>query len=45
MKEKMPIDITSICIKDALESLGEITGNDVSEDIINTIFSKFCLGK
>ena len=43
--EKMPIDITSICIKDALESLGEITGNDVSEDIINTIFSKFCLGK
>ena len=41
----MPIDITAICIKETLESLGEITGNNVTEDIINTIFSKFCLGK
>ena len=43
--ENMPIDITAICIKETLESLGEITGNNVSEDIINKIFSKFCLGK
>lgn len=45
IKQEMPIDITAICIKETLESLGEITGNNVSEDIINTIFSKFCLGK
>ena len=45
IKENMPIDITAICIKETLESLGEITGNNVSEDIINKIFSKFCLGK
>jgi len=41
----MPIDIITIYIKDILEDLGEITGEVVSEDIINEIFSKFCLGK
>lgn len=41
----MPIDIISIDIKDALEELGKITGDSVSEDIIKEIFKKFCLGK
>lgn len=41
----MPIDIITIYIKDILENLGEITGEVVTEDIINEIFSKFCLGK
>ncbi len=41
----MPIDIITIYIKDILEDLGEITGEVVTEDIINEIFSKFCLGK
>ena len=41
----MTIDIIAIYIKETLENLGEITGNNVSEDIINKIFSKFCLGK
>ena len=41
----MPIDIITIYIKDILEDLGEITGEIVTEDIINEIFSKFCLGK
>ena len=45
LKNKMPMDIVAIDIKDILESLGEITGEDVSENIINEIFSKFCLGK
>lgn len=40
-----PIDIVSIKIKEILENLGEITGNNVSEDLIKSIFSKFCLGK
>ena len=41
----MPIDIVAISIKGILEELGKITGEEVSEDIINEIFSKFCLGK
>ena len=43
--DKMPIDIVTVYIKEALESLGKITGETVSENIINEIFSKFCLGK
>ena len=45
MKEKMPIDIIAVYIKEILEDLGNITGEFVTEDIINEIFSKFCLGK
>jgi len=41
----MPIDIIAINIKQTLSDLGKITGDDVSEDIIKEIFSKFCLGK
>ncbi len=45
IKNSMPIDISSIHIKQALNELGEITGKNASEDIINEIFRKFCLGK
>lgn len=45
VKSKMPVDIVTIYITQALEDLGEITGQNVSENIINEIFSKFCLGK
>lgn len=41
----MPIDIIEIYLKQVLTELGKITGDNVSEDIINEIFSKFCLGK
>ena len=45
IKLKLPIDIVSLYIKEAINDLGIITGENVSEDIINEIFSKFCLGK
>lgn len=45
IKNNLPIDICSIHIKQALVELGEITGKNVSEDIINEIFKNFCLGK
>ena len=41
----MPLDIIAIDVKEILENLGKITGKNVSEDVINEIFSKFCLGK
>lgn len=43
--ENIPIDIISINIKGIVEDLSKITGENVTEDIINEIFSKFCLGK
>ena len=45
VKQNMPVDIISIYINQAMEELGKITGVNVSESIINEIFSKFCLGK
>lgn len=45
MKNKMPLDIVAIFIKDILEDLANITGEIVTDDIIDEIFSKFCLGK
>ena len=41
----MPIDITAIYFKQAIEEINKITGENVTDDIINEIFSKFCLGK
>ena len=41
----LPIDIISSYLREILEDLGKITGETVTEDIINEIFSKFCLGK
>lgn len=45
VENNMTIDITAIVLKEILEELSSITGENVSEDIINEIFKKFCLGK
>lgn len=45
LKAKMPLDVITVYIKEILEALGNITGENVSENIINEIFAKFCLGK
>ena len=45
IQNKMPLDIVAIFIKDILEDLGSITGEIVTDDIIDEIFAKFCLGK
>ncbi len=39
------IDFVSIDLRGALECISELTGEAVSEDVINEIFSKFCIGK
>ena len=41
----MPEDFYSIDLMDAYEELGSITGETAGEDLINEIFSKFCMGK
>ncbi|MBC5689193.1 tRNA uridine-5-carboxymethylaminomethyl(34) synthesis GTPase MnmE [Mediterraneibacter sp. NSJ-55] len=43
--KKMPEDFYSIDLMDAYEALGSITGETIGEDLINEIFSKFCMGK
>lgn len=41
----MPEDFYSIDLMSAYKSLGKIIGEEVEEDLVNEIFSKFCMGK
>lgn len=43
--ETVPIDILSIDIRDAVDALGKITGEQTTEDILASIFNNFCVGK
>lgn len=45
IENDMPEDFFSIDLTDAYSYLATITGSEVSEDIVNEIFSKFCMGK
>lgn len=41
----LPVDMIAIDIKKAWDLLGEITGESYQEELLDTLFSKFCLGK
>ena len=45
LQSGMPMDMCAIDIAAALSKLGEITGIEVSADIIDTVFAEFCVGK
>lgn len=45
LSSSLPADLAGIDIENACLSLGEITGNSVSDEVLSEIFSKFCLGK
>lgn len=45
INNKMPYDCVIIDLKNAIADLGEITGEQVTDEIINKIFAKFCVGK
>ena len=45
LADQMPEDFYSIDLMSAYASLGRIIGEDVGEDLVNEIFSKFCMGK
>lgn len=45
INKNTPLDLVATDVKSAWLALGEITGKNANEEIIDTIFSKFCLGK
>lgn len=45
IENELPLDLISVDLKEALDSLSEITGEITSEDILDHIFSNFCVGK
>lgn len=45
IKDEMPEDFLTIDLMNAYESLGKIIGEEIGEDLVNEIFSKFCTGK
>ena len=45
IEASMPEDFLTIDLMSAYESLGNIIGEEISEDLVNEIFSKFCMGK
>ena len=45
INEGLPEDFYTIDLMNAYEQLGKITGESVEDDLVNEIFSKFCMGK
>ncbi|MBF7096079.1 tRNA uridine-5-carboxymethylaminomethyl(34) synthesis GTPase MnmE [Alkalibacter mobilis] len=45
IKANIPVEMLSVDIKNAWDKMGRITGETVADDIVDEIFSKFCIGK
>jgi tRNA modification GTPase len=45
LEQRLALDFVSIDLRAAYNVLGEVTGETASDDLLDTIFSKFCIGK
>ncbi len=45
LNSRMPLEITALHLREALDYMGQITGVVTNEDVLNNIFSRFCIGK